>query len=502
LTSATSLGFSTVDFAQDPVGIRPLPWQRWLLVHALELVDGRLRYRTVLILVARQNGKTTIVEVKNLWKLFVLGVPLVIGTAQNLDVAEESWDKAVEIIEGTPELAEELVVVNKVNGKKFFRLASGARWKIAASSRRGGRGLTGDDVNLDELREHQNWKAWAAVTKTTMARPDAQVWAFSNAGDDSSIVLNDLQKRGRAAAANPAGADPSLGHFEWSAPDTTRCTCRRFEGQSHGPGCKLVDPRLLAMANPSAGHPGGVSWPALTAAANVDPDEIFLTECLCVRVPDLSGRIIDPARWADLGDAQSRRAGDVALAVDIEPERDWAAIGLYGHRGDGVGHTQVVDWREGVDWIVGRLVELRATLDPVAIGLARGTYASLKQALTKVGIVRPEDRPPVKTAAGEDSHPPRRGDLIVMTGPDMAAGCGQLIDAVRQSTIRHVPSTPLDSAVGGARTRTVGDTLCWSRSATDVRVAPLVVVTEARWAFYARVDAVQEPAYDPLANIG
>jgi hypothetical protein len=35
---------------------------------------------------ARQNGKTTmLVEVKNLWKMFVLQVPLIIGTAQILD---------------------------------------------------------------------------------------------------------------------------------------------------------------------------------------------------------------------------------------------------------------------------------------------------------------------------------------------------------------------------------------------------------------------------------
>jgi hypothetical protein len=497
LTPATSKGFSVVDFAKDPILINPFAWQRWLYIHALETVGGRLRYRTVLVLVARQNGKTSAVEVKNLWKLYILKVPLVIGTAQTLDIAEESWDKAVEIIEGTPELAAELVTVNKVNGKKFLRLASGARWKITAASRRA-RGLAGDDVNLDELREHQNWRAWGAVTKTTMAREEAQIWAFSNAGDDASVVLNDLQKRGRAAAANPTSSDPSLGHFEWSMPDDTRCTCKRYEGQPHADGCALIDPRLLAMANPSVGHPGGVSWSALISAANTDPDEIFLTECCCVRVPDLSGRIIDLTKWEDLGDADSRRAGDVTLAVDIEVERDWAAIGLYGHRADGIGHAQIIDWREGVDWIVPRLVELREVLDPVAVGMARGTHASLKEKLKAAGFVRPEDRPAVK---GDNAHPPQRGDLCVMTGPDMAAGCGQIIDAVRQGTFRHVPSKPLDDAVGGARTRTVGDTIAWSRKSTDVRVGPLVTITEARWTHYARVDAVQTPDYDPTEDI-
>jgi hypothetical protein len=89
LTPATSLGFSAVDFATGVLGFELIPWQRWLLIHALELrADGRFRFRTVLVLVARQNGKTTLVEVKNLWKMFVLQVPLVIGTAQNLDISE------------------------------------------------------------------------------------------------------------------------------------------------------------------------------------------------------------------------------------------------------------------------------------------------------------------------------------------------------------------------------------------------------------------------------
>ncbi|HEX4818504.1 MAG TPA: hypothetical protein VFV66_37680, partial [Nonomuraea sp.] len=227
MTPATSLGFSAVDFSQDVLGVRPLPWQRFLLIHAHELRwDGKFRFRTVLVLVARQNGKTSIVEVKNLWKMFVLGVGLVIGTAQNLDISEESWDKAVEIVEGTPELAAEVAHVDRTNGKKALRLTSGSRWKIAAASRKGGRGLSGDDVNLDELREHQTWDAWGAVTKTTMARANPQIWAFSNAGDDKSVVLNQLQEQGRAAANDPL-MDPTLGHFEWSAPDDVKCTCGR-----------------------------------------------------------------------------------------------------------------------------------------------------------------------------------------------------------------------------------------------------------------------------------
>jgi hypothetical protein len=59
LTPETSAGFSVVQFAEEILGIELLPWQRWFLIHALELrPDGKFRFRKVLCLVARQNGKT------------------------------------------------------------------------------------------------------------------------------------------------------------------------------------------------------------------------------------------------------------------------------------------------------------------------------------------------------------------------------------------------------------------------------------------------------------
>ena len=94
LTPETSLGFEVIEFADwarnrleeldatravgddiDYLGLMPrlLEWQRWLLIHALELLPGEHsvpRFRTVLLLVARQNGKSTILTVLTLWRLF------------------------------------------------------------------------------------------------------------------------------------------------------------------------------------------------------------------------------------------------------------------------------------------------------------------------------------------------------------------------------------------------------------------------------------------------
>lgn len=487
LTPKTSLGFSAIDFAVDVLGIRPLPWQRWLLIHALELTArGLFRFRTILILVARQNGKTTIIEVKNLWKMLVLQVPLVVSTAQDLDVAEESWDNAVAIIEGIPELKAELKAVDKTNGKKTLKLNNGSRWKPKASTRKAGRGLSGDDVNLDELREHQNWLAWAAVTKTMMARANAQAYAFSNAGDDKSVVLNSVRAAAIAAIESPDFADMSLGIFEWSAPDEVKCTCGdRPDGRPHAADCLLRDRETWAQANPSLGYT--ITEQAIESSLGTDPEAVFRTEVLCQKVDTLDEGIITAAQWSALVDPASKRTGDLAIAVDISSLRDYAAITVYGKRADELGHGQLVEYRQGTDWIVKRLAELKTVLDPVAIGMGRGTYESLREDLAAAGIKLPED-----------ADKPKRGDLAVTTAVSMAAACGQIIDATRQRSYRVVPATQLDEAVAGAKTRATGETIAWARKDSACDISPLSSLTVARWAYTTRVDAIHHEPFVPL----
>jgi len=499
LTPETSLGFSAVEFAEQVLAIVLIPWQRWLFIHAMELRPGtrRFRYRTVLILIARQNGKTSWVEIKNLWKMFVLRVSLVIGTAQNLDISEESWDKAVEIAEAVPELAVEIAHVDKTNGKKALKLRNGTRWKIAAASRKGGRGLSGDDVNLDELREHQTWDAWGAVSKTTMAKPNAQVFGFSNAGDDKSIVLNDLQAQGRAAVRNPDAAEPTLGLFEWSAPENVRCTCGRVdpdprdpnaERMPHAAACGLQDRRAWAMANPSLGY-GTITEEALASALATDPTNIFRTECLCQRVPKLvEDRVISMDRWAELADSASRRVGDVAFALDVEPNRGHASIMVFGLRADGLGHLELVDRRPGTAWVPARLAKLKERHRPIAIALdGAGPAASLRADLKTVGIEPPED---------PDS--PARGDLVVLGARDVAAACGQILDAITNGTDRHIDQPDLNAAVDSAKLRPLGDASAFARRRASGDISPLVGGSFARWAFVTLRDKVTDEA-DPGA---
>jgi len=443
LTPATTRGFEAISFAEDVLGFVLHPWQRWLLLHGLELLaDGTFRFRTLLVLVARQNGKTTLVQVLALWRMYVDGAPLVIGTAQNLDLAEECWQGAVEIAEGTPELAGEIEDVCRVNGKRHLRLRTGERYKVAAASRRGGRGLAGDLIVLDELREHQTWDAWGAVTKTTMARAKAQTWGLSNAGDSSSVVLSSLRTRALAYVAGKGGPDDdgSLGIFDWSAPE----------------GCEMSDIEGWAQANPSLNHPNGVTDVAIRSALATDPEPVFRTEVLCQWVDQVSDPVINPDTWAALTVGVQPMTAP-ALSVEVALDRSTATIGA-AWMVNGRSHVEVVEDRPGTAWVVARCADLVERYGGGPVVLDAGTEsAGLESALTAAGL-----------------------SVVKVNGPARVAACGGFYDAATTGALSHNGDPAIAVALANARWKDAGDgARVFSRRRSAGDIAALYAVTLA-----------------------
>lgn len=355
LTPRTSRGYEVIAFARDVLGEPLLPWQEQAVIRGLELLPGgRYRFRTVLILVARQQGKTHLLRVVALWRMFVDGAQLVLSVAQSLDIAREAWAAGCATAKATPALAGEVDNVRYANGEQCLTLSTGARWRIGAASRSAGRGLSVDLLVLDELREHRSWDAWAALSKTTTARPDGQTWAISNAGDDESVVLNHL----RDAAL--AGGDDALGIFEWSAPD----------------GCDLDDRHAWAQANPGLGHT--VTEAALLASLGTDPPAVFRTEVLCQRVDALDAAI-SPEAWRACGDpAGSLDAlrDRVVVCLDVAPDLTHASLVAAALLDDGrVRLDTVAAWTSTAD-LRAELPDLLKRVRPRAVGWFPGGPAA------------------------------------------------------------------------------------------------------------------------------
>jgi hypothetical protein len=478
LTPDTSLGFSVIAFAEQVLEMDLLPWQRWLLIHMLELLpDNTLRFRTVVILMARQNGKSTLSQIVALWFMYVYGVALVIGTAQDLDVAEEIWQGAVDLVEETPELDDLKENVIRVNGKKALVLKSGERYKVKAANRRAGRGLSGDVILLDELREHQSWDAWGAITKTTMARAQALVLAMSNAGDATSVVLRYLRKMAHSALGDPDGiCDEDTGSFggDEEAPedlglDTDDDTLALFEW-SAPPGCSVKDRDGWAYANPSLGYT--ITERTIAAAARTDPEWIFRTEVLCQWSEGTLEGPFPPGSWEACADPESRRApgAPIALCVDVSWDRSHSCIGLATTRADGLFHVEVVARRAGTDWVVGWLTspdrseEVRSA--PVAAQVKASPVASLVTALDEAGV-----------------------RIVEWGGAGLGAATGSFYDRVRAAIgegdldrpLRHLNQPALNLAAATGATRPLGDAWVWDRRRSPTDVSPLIAVTGALW---------------------
>lgn len=190
------------------IGIELIPWQdtanRYL--YALD-PRGRWLYPEVAVLAGRQNGKTELL-VPHIRRRLLMGRRIT-HTAQDRQLPREvygrladiMWKHHRDILRGKPRFA---------NGQEEIRTVDGGIYRIVAPTRSGFRGLSNDDVILDEVRELNDHDVIAAGLPTLNASANPQVLYLSNAGDETSEVLNAIRKR--------AGEDSSLAYLEWSAP--------------------------------------------------------------------------------------------------------------------------------------------------------------------------------------------------------------------------------------------------------------------------------------------
>ena len=474
----SSAGQEVVELAAS-AGLFLDPWQQFVLQHALgEHADGRWANFKVSVWVPRQNGKGAIIEARELGGLFLLGEKLILHSAHQYRTAQEAFLRIKSLIESTPDLEKRVQRIWQANGEQGVEVKKqygGGRLRFIARSRSSGRGFSGDCNILDEAQE-LTASQMAALLPTMSARPNPQIWFFGTPPDDPSAWVYGLRADGEA------GTD-RMAHFDWGADlDLTNPADLRRA---------VEDVDLWYQCNPSLGIRIEEAFVRDEAKPSGLGDR-FAIERLGVWLPRASegARELDVASWDAIGDPGSRISGDLAFAVDITPSRDGAVIAAYGLREDGLGHAEIIDRRDGTEWLVDRILELRQKWNPVAIALdAKGPAVSLLDDLEKAGVTTPKD-----------ADRPMYGDLAIPTAQDVAAACGQLADAVRQRTFRHIAQEPLRQAVLGVKVRPLGDAWAWGRRVSTADISPLVAVTLARWAYETRAHLVSRE-YDPLMNI-
>jgi phage terminase large subunit-like protein len=303
LNDLPSRGFELIDLAAD-LKIDLMPWQKFALEHTHKVKpDGRWASPINCIVVARQNGKSFLQQIRILGGLFLWDEPLQIGSAHRLSTSLEQFRAMVQIIEGSDNLAKQVKKIRWQHGGEEIETMTGNRFIVRAGGS-AARGVSRPStIHLDELREMTDIESFASLRYTLMAAQNPLVMAYTNAGDHSSVVLNDFRNR---ALARIAGADDEIGYFEWSAPTDE------------------ISVENARHANPAMGitiHPDNIK-----SVLN-DPADVVMTEVLCRWVVAISSAV-DAASWGNCVDKSIDLDPDKLtwLAIDLSPDRKHASL--------------------------------------------------------------------------------------------------------------------------------------------------------------------------------
>jgi hypothetical protein len=439
-------------------------WERWVLDEGLGRREDRMWAAfEVCLIVARQNGKGAILEALELAALFIddFGVDLILHSAHEFKTAAEAFRRIAARIDMRPELRKRVLHVHRQRGDEAIELRNGKRLRFVARTAGSGRGFTADLIILDEAYALGN-DEMAALLPTLSSRPNPQLWYTSTAGNQKSLKLGSLRKRGLAG-------DPSLAFFEWSAGE-------RLEDVD------LDDPAAWAMANPGMGIRITEEYIGRERAAMLDDPLAFGRERLSIGdypVEDLGWSVIPADRWdARIVPAPEVKRRPFAFAADASPGQVSAAIAVASYLADGSVLVEVPegDHRPETGWVLPRLAELRSRYrSPVVID-PRGPASGLIADAEKMGMEI------IKPALGE-----------------AAAAFAQFTTGVLEpdGVLRHLGQPELTAALKGATFRDTGDGgKLWARRDTSTDISPLVAVTLAQWALRKH-----GRAYDVLKSV-
>lgn len=168
--------------------------------------------------------------------------------------------------------------------------------------------------------------------------------------------------------------------------------------------------------------------------------------------------------WESLADPVSELDGfNLALGLDVNPERTGACLAAYGVRADGLQHAEIVAYERKAAGFASLVAEVweRQQRPPLLLDPS-GAAGSLIPELDDLGV------------------------LYVLAGMrDMTAACGRLSDAITEKQLRHLDEAPLNAAVAAARKRDLAGAYAFHRRDTT-DISPLVSVALAGQAWASR----------------
>jgi hypothetical protein len=435
-----------------------MPWQRQALDVACEIdpATGLYWYRTVIIVVLRQAGKTTMTRGKLTHRALSQPGAKMLYTAQDRNKALERLKESIyEPLSRAPHpmIAGGLAKPRWAAGSELVRWRNGSQLKIDAVSKTSGHGATLDEVHIDEAFAHRDNRIEQNVSPTLITVKGSQKWITSAAGEFESNFLRSKVAMGRALVES--GQESRTCYIEYSA----------------DPGADPDDPDTY-LCHPAIGYTIGLE-DIIDERTNMEADEFeraYLGWWPKAKVPD---PVIPLASWstnlADADDPAGLWHGTPIWTVDVSPDRENASIGLAAESADPGARCflEVIERQEGTSHVIDRLIQLRREHggDQVALDAA-GAAGSL---IADLEAVEDSDGGPF--------------EVIEMSGRERAAAVGAFYDDSLIGRLRFLDDPLLTDAMKAAAKLKSGDAWIFSRGRSLADISPLYAVTIARWAY-------------------
>lgn len=369
-----SAGKVVADLAEN-LGLPLLPHQKYLFDQALYLTpEKRWARTTVGVIQARQNGKTHAMRMRILAGMYIFGEERTVAISQNRDLSLDTFKQVVELAEGTEWTRKRIKRVSRTNGQEGLEVYCEhypkscpvpckrvRQYQIKAATSKGSRGASADLLWLDELREIDQ-ATWGAARPLTRARKNPQTWLTSNAGDDSSTVLNEIRQRALLFKSD------KLGWFEWSAANN-----------------EIWDLENWKQANPALGHL--INIDNLRESAETDHPDVFRTEALSVWINAIDSPFPIPLWEKGGGDYQLEDGLPTYMALDLSFNRDKAFLVTVQKRPDDkIGCFVHEYYGLSVVELASEIAQLARRFNPRVLAYDPNTGGFIAPTLAKAGI--------------------------------------------------------------------------------------------------------------------
>lgn len=460
-----------------------MPWQRFVADVACEVIPDpsyargwRWAYRTVVVTVQRQAGKTMLTGPTALQRGLTLPASQAWLTAQHRQDARDTWLAVADVVKGKAPI-DAGDAIRRSNGSETITLHNGSTFRPFAPNEDALHGKATELVIVDE--------AWAfdlptgalllQAIRPTMTTTAGQLWIVSTAGTlDRSGWLLDYVERGRSAV--DADVDEGIAYFECAVDEAAAAVI--IAGLDPNTPDVTVDQAVDAVVahHPAAGYT--LKRDALLDAAGEMTAGDFL-RAYGNWWTATSDRLIPEHLWrACQVDRQLvPPAAGIALGFAVAVDRSEAAItASWRDAPTGPIRHAVVEAGPGDEWVAARVVELVRKWSPAAVAhYAAGAALDVADKLGRLGLTERQLRP-------------------VKTGEYVAACAGFLSD-VRNRGLEHNGAAALDDAVAAAAPRTLGDAgWAWSNRRSSGSIAALEAATAGGWAYDHRPPPAGKPA--------